>query len=82
MNAKLANILQINSTTQYKYLGGILDQALTMNQHFEQQYIFASIKSNLTKKVVTLIYNATILYYCTTNLKLTNTQLEKNKPPD
>ncbi|XP_057304446.1 uncharacterized protein LOC130641589 [Hydractinia symbiolongicarpus] len=79
----------INATTEYRYLGTVLDQTLSMNHHFISLYkkmsaklhLLLSLKSNLTNNAITKIYVGmllpTLLYCCTTNLNLTNGQQNK-----
>ncbi|XP_057299539.1 uncharacterized protein LOC130630163 [Hydractinia symbiolongicarpus] len=79
----------INATTEYRYLGTVLDQTLSMNHYFISLYmkmsaklrLLLSLKSNLTNNAITKIYVGmllpTLLYCCTTNLNLTNGQQNK-----
>lgn len=79
----------INATTNYKYLGTVLDQTLSMNQHFASLYkkmsaklrLLSMLKPNLTQNAVNKIYTGmllpTLLYCSTTGLNLTNSQQNK-----
>lgn len=79
----------INVTNTYKYLGVILDQTLSLNEHFESSYkkassrlfLLAKLRHQLTSRVARTIYHSMVLpvmtYCCLVSLHLTTTQ--KNK---
>jgi hypothetical protein len=93
MTSKSLNLLfngtKITSTTQYKYLGTLLDQSLSLSGHFKniyratsnKLYLLNLLKPSLTRDAVSSIYTAIIqpgiLFNSPALLKMTNTQLSK-----
>lgn len=80
---------KISSANQYKYLGTLLDQTLTLADHFKgvqksfKLYILNRLQSNLTREAALQIYRAIImpalLFNSSTLLKMNNSQLSKLK---
>ena len=77
----------VSSTSEYKYLGTILDQTLSFNTNFHKSYkkasrklrLLWSLKCYIPNEVLSKIYEAVllpgILYNCTINLNHNATQL-------
>lgn len=83
------NSQPISTTKEYKYLGTILDQTLSFNTNFNRVYkrtsgklrLLWSLKLYLSPESLIKIYKGillpVLLYSCTTNLNLTNSQMSK-----
>ena len=83
------NHQMIAPTKEYKYLGTIMDQTLSFNTNFHRVYkktsgklrLLFSLRSYISPETCVKIYRGillpVLLYACTTNLRLTNTQLSK-----
>ena len=83
------NSQPISTTKEYKYLGNILDQTLSFNTNFNRVYkktsaklrLLWSLKLYLSPESLVKIYKgillSVLLYSCTTNLNLTNSQMSK-----
>ena len=84
----------INFTTNYKYLGTILDPTLNLKDNFRKTYkkvssrlkMLYNIKEILSSKVRKKIYTTMILplltYHCTVDLTFTEWKLAKLKSVD
>jgi hypothetical protein len=83
------NSQPISTTKEYKYLGNILDQTLSFNTNFNRVYkktsaklrLLWTLKIYLSPESLVKIYKGillpVLLYSCTTNLNLTNSQMSK-----
>lgn len=83
------NGTQISSTTEYKYLGVLLDQSLSLSSHFNKIYKSASnklyflnlLKASVTRDAILKIYTGIILpgllFSSPLLLKMNNAQLKK-----
>ena len=81
--------VNINSTTEYKYLGTVLDKTLSMNTNFNLTYKKASsklrllnaLKRHLTIKAVEKVYKSMILpcilFNCSMQLNLNDSKQQK-----
>ena len=78
---------EINSTDNYKYLGSVIDESLTLSKNFNHSYKKASSRSrllnalrpNVDDKTNTLIYTTMVtpllMFNSIINLNLTVTQI-------
>ena len=78
---------EINSTGNYKYLGSVIDESLTLGENFNRSYKKASsrllllnaLRPNLDDKTSTLIYTTIVtplfMFNSIINLNLTVTQI-------
>ena len=78
---------EINSTNNYKYLGSVIDESLTLIENFNRSYKKASsrlrllnaLRPNLDDKTSTLIYTTMVtpllMFNSIINLNLTVTQI-------
>ena len=88
------NGVPLSSTTEYKYLGVSLDQSLTLSNHFNKIYRYASnklyflnlLKASLTRDATSKIYTGIILpgllFSSPLLLKMNTMQLKKLKSLD
>ena len=80
---------EINSTDNYKYLGSVIDESLTLSENFNRSYKKASsrlcllnaLRPNLDDKTSTLIYTTMLtpwlMFNSMINLNLTVTQIHR-----
>ena len=80
---------EINSTNNYKYLGSVIDESLTLSENFNRSYKKASsrlrllnaLRPNLDDKTSTLIYTTMVtpllMFNSIINLNLTVTQINR-----